>query len=86
MVTYKLEHPFEYDGNRIESLTLQRPKGKHIKNFSTNPSTSDMITLAAKISGQPTTFFDEMDAVDVIGVAEVIGNFLERGQKTGVNS
>lgn len=85
MVTYKLEHPFEYDGNRIESLTLNRPKGKHLKNFSSNPTTADMIVLAAKISGQPTTVFDEMDAVDVIGIAEVIGGFLDRGQKTGAN-
>ena len=85
MVKIKLRYPVEYDGKNIDYLELKRPKGKHLKTLPVNPSTKDMIHLAAKLSGEPTPVFDEMDAVDIIAVSETIAGFLDRGQETGAS-
>ncbi len=83
MVKLKLRYPVEFNGETISEIELKRPKGKHLKVLPANPTTKDLLVLAAKLSGYPTQVFDEMDAVDVIAVSEAIANFLERGQETG---
>ena len=83
MVEIKLHYPFEYDQERIEVINLKRPKGKHLKGLPDKPTVEDILILAAKLSGKPTTVFDEMDAVDVVRVAEEIEGFLLGGQKSG---
>ena len=81
---YKLKHKIVLDGQDIERLEFQRPKGKHLKHLKPGASSiGDVLTLASKLSGQLPRLFDEMDAEDVLDVSEIIGNFLSPGQKTG---
>ena len=83
MKRYKLHFPVEYDGQAISELELKRPKGKHLKNLPDQPKLSDMIVLAAKVSGLPLKVFDEMDGYDLGEVQEILGGFLTRGRATG---
>lgn len=86
-VTVKLKYPFEWSGENgkevIDSVTLFRPRGKHIKNIGKDVNMSELLKIASKISGFTPAFFDEMDAVDCIKITEVIGDFLDVGQGIG---
>jgi hypothetical protein len=82
-VNYKLKFPLAWGEDTIEDVTLTRPKGKHVKQMKEGGTLGDVMQIASKISGQPTTVFDEMDAEDYFAVAELIGDFLDRGHKTG---
>jgi len=85
-VIYKLKEPIELDGEKIERLELQHPRGKHIKNIDTNNLTIGVImVLAAKISGHRPKLFDEMIAADVMAIAGIVGDFLGDGQETGLS-
>lgn len=83
----ELDYPFEWptdDGKKlIESIELQRPKGKHIKKFGTTLGMEALMALASKLSGYTPGFFEEMDASDVLKINDVLADFLEGGQKTG---
>ena len=86
-VKIELEFPFEWgkDSGFVSEIELKRPKGKHIKNLGKDVLMESLLIIAAKICVGDFTpaFFDEMDAADCIKVTEVIGDFLEGGQKTG---
>ena len=89
-ITVKLDYPFEYetgDGKEmISEVVLNRPKGKHLKSITKDLSLSVLFGIAAKVAAAnyiTPSFFDEMDAQDCMSITEVIGDFLEPGQKTG---
>jgi len=89
-VTIKLQFPFPWktgDGEKeITEVTLGRPKGKHLKNLDKNVTLSAIIMIAAKVAVEyfiTPAFFEEMDAADVMAVSELIGDFLDGGQKIG---
>ncbi len=78
--TVKLAYPFEWDGKEITEITLQRPRGKHLKKMPSSPGINDLLLLASKVSGHPPVVFDELDGVDVTAICEAIGDFLSSGQ------
>ena len=85
-VKIELDYPVEWgEGGLVKEIELKRPKGKHIKKLGKDVLMENLLTIAAKICVGDYTpaFFDEMDAADCIKVTEVIGDFLESGQKTG---
>ena len=89
-VTVNLEYPFEWPTENgkeeVKSITLGRPKGKHLKNIGKDVGMHDMFQIAAKICEEDfvtPAFFDEMDASDCMTVVEVIGDFLDNGRGTG---
>ena len=89
-VTIKLQYPFEWQGEHgkeeISEVEFSRPKGKHLKGITKDVGMAEMFNIAAKISVNEyitPSFFDEMDAADCMTVIEVIGDFLDGGQKTG---
>jgi hypothetical protein len=89
-VTVNLDYPFEWttdEGKKIvSSITLKRPKGKHLKNLGKDIKFVDLLMLAAKISDHDWvtySFFEEMDAADCMKVTEVVGDFLDSGQESG---
>ena len=83
MVKYKLQYPIEWDGKTIDTLAFRRPKGKHIKKLGSSLVTEDLMILASKLCDESSAVFDEMDAADVLKISELVGNFLDSGQKTG---
>jgi len=78
-VTITLEYAIEFDGKSITEITLNRPKGKHLKKMKGDPGVSDLIGIASKCSGIAPLVFDEMDGQDITRVCEEIGNFLSGG-------
>jgi len=78
--TVKLAYPIEWDGKIIEEITLQRPRGKHLKKMPSDPGIKDLMALASRVSGQPAIIFDELDGIDVTAICEAIGDFLTSGQ------
>lgn len=83
-VKIDLDYPVEWgEEGLVRSIELKRPKGKHIKNINRDVGIAQLLEIASKISGYTPAFFDELDAVDCLKVTEAIGDFLERGLKTG---
>jgi len=82
-VTVKLQYPVEFDNKIYEEITLQRPKGKHLKKMNKDAGLEDLLVLACKVTGIPNKVFEEMDGADCITIAEQLGDFLESGQKIG---
>jgi hypothetical protein len=81
-----LQYPFTFgETEEVTEIILKRPKGKHLRKLPMEPQTGDLMDLAAKLCDRPPSFMDELDALDVIAVAEVVQGFLENGQKTGRN-
>lgn len=82
---HKLSFPVTWDGENVQELEFQRPKGKHLKRMPAEPTMKDLLVLASKVCKQayPPSFFDELDGVDVVAIAEVMGDFLTTGQATG---
>lgn len=83
MKVYKLQYPLEWDGKKIESIEIRRPKGKYLKKLNKSTDMGSIIGIASDCSDYTPQFFDELDGVDYIGVTEVIGDFLDVGQGTG---
>ncbi len=83
-VTVPLDFPIEWgEEGLVTEIILKRLKGKHIKSMGKDAIMGDMFKMAGKVCGYSPAFFDEMDATDCMKVTEVIGDFLEGGQKTG---
>jgi hypothetical protein len=80
---YPLKHPFNLGDRKVTELTFNRLKGKHLKKMGQAPTIADLLELASKSACEPPALFDEMDAEDVMGVTEVIGDFLGGSPKTG---
>ncbi len=84
--TLKLAYPVQWgkDETKSELVFARRPKAKDYKNI--NPSNirmSDMISLLAKLTGEPVSMVEELDAQDLFAATEVINSFLPGGQMTG---
>lgn len=78
---YKLKVPVEFEGQRIETLSFVRPKGRHLKNLDLQKmKVGDLMNLGAQITGQRPKFFDELDASDIFAINEIISDFLVPGQ------
>jgi len=83
-VTIELSEPIEWGkDNTITELKLRRPKGKDLKNLSSEPTMGELLSVAQRCAGVPKTVMDDLDGADAMEVVEVIGDFLDSGQKTG---
>lgn len=72
------------DGKKeVTEVELRRPKGKDIKGIGKDVSLDDILKIAAKISAYSPRFYDELDAVDVMKISEVVGDFLDSGPQIG---
>jgi Phage tail assembly chaperone proteins, E, or 41 or 14 len=82
--TYKLKTPVKLGPDTIVSeLQFRRPKGKDLRKLPPEESLNTVLILARLLSGQPDVLFDEMDVIDVQGVAEHIAGFMPSGSATG---
>jgi len=83
-VTLTLQYPINYGEERIEKLTFQRPKAKHMRGQKMKDlDFADIINLASKITGRFPQALDELDMVDLVEVSGVIEGFLESTAQGG---
>jgi len=79
-----LDYPIEWgEEGLVDEIEFKRLKGKHIKGLGANVSMEVVFKLAGKSTGYPPSFFDELDASDCAKISEIIGDFLDGGQKIG---
>ena len=83
LVTYELIYPFDFGKTPVSELIMRRPKAKDIEHMSTSPTFKELMIVASKISAQPKPLIDMIDAEDALGIAEIVGDFLDSGRKTG---
>jgi len=85
-VTLKLRYAFEsVEGGAVKELTFKRVKAKHLKKLGSQPTFEQLLDIAGSISATMTVDMDKVDAVDALSIAEVVGNFLDRGRETGTS-
>jgi hypothetical protein len=82
-ITVKLLEPIQFGSRTIDELTLRKPKAKDMRQFPLNPQMGDMLDLASRLAGEPTSIIDELSVQDMTRVVEVIGDFLGASQATG---
>jgi hypothetical protein len=82
-VEYKLNYPVTVDGETIEKIVLQRPRGRQMRSLSGSPKLGDLLDMASKCSGVLPRVFDEMDGSDCICIGEIVGGFFVNGRATG---
>ncbi len=84
MTTITLQEPIKWGSETITELTLRKPKAKDLRRFPTQPTTGDILDLAATLSGRPSAVIDELDVPDMLEICEVIGKrFLRSTPVTG---
>lgn len=82
--TYKLKTPVKFEnGDIVTELSFRRPKGKDLRKLPAEESLNTVLILARLLSGQPDVLFDEMDVIDIQGVAEAVAGFMPSGSATG---
>ena len=79
MTKYKLAVPVEYDGEQLTEIECKRPKGRHLKHLSAEPSLPEMIMIAVSATGFPRKVFEDLDGYDYVKIGEIYGGFLEVG-------
>lgn len=84
-ITVTLATPVEHGSETIEKLTLRRPKGKDLRKLPMEPELGDILDFAGRLAGVTPSVMDEMDAADVVAVAEAVADFLPSGPATGAS-
>lgn len=79
----RLRDPIKQGSELISSLEIRKPKAKDIRMLPIEPSTGDILDLAGRLCGQPPSVIDELTIEDCSELLEIVGNFIEPGQKTG---
>lgn len=83
-IPVKLSEPIAWGKDRsIEELTLKVPKAKHMRMLPNEPTTDDLLDLAAKLAGEPTAVIDELSITDTMAVLDAVSRFFPDGQATG---
>lgn len=74
----ELKHPVKWGKDEVTELEFKPIKGKHLKNLDFSVKSIDAaLTLASRLSGRPSSFFDEMAAADIFAVGDRMGKLLE---------
>lgn len=85
-VILHLLYPFEFAGQRFESITFKRPKARHLRGMTSKQSIDETLDFAARLSGQLPAVIDELEGEDCMLMLEVVGDFFSSGPKTGRKS
>ena len=85
----QLSEPIEANGEKIESLSIRRPKGKDFKRIEGRSMDNPfrlILDFAAILSDIPPSAMDSLSAEDVQEVSNIVGPFLGKSQPTGETS
>lgn len=92
-IVYQLKHPIELRGKdgtaleKITSLSLNRPKGKHLKATDrVQGDAAKTLALIAACAEIPPSTADELDGEDVATLGEMVEGFLGARRATGATS
>lgn len=84
MDTIELKDPVEFGSEKVQKLEFRTPKMGDIKQLKlSDPSISDIMGLASRLSGVSIQVMDRLSIEDGMKVAELMGNYLNPSQKTG---
>jgi len=85
----ELEIPVEWgkeESPRTTVTIVRRLKAKDFKGIhAQNMKFDDMIKLISRVTDEPMSFIEELDAADMMQCAEVVNSFLPSGLTTGEN-
>lgn len=84
-----LDHPFVWADEQVTTITLKRPKAKHMRGLNIKrleSETDEMFKLVQKLIGEPPAFIDELDFSDIQKIMEVVEDFLSSGPLTGAKA
>ena len=85
-VEYTLVEPIVFGSERIEKLTFQPMKAKHLRKAGKDFGLSDLIDIAGNLAGISPAEMGEVSAEDTLAIVDIISGFLGRGQKSGADS
>lgn len=71
----KLGHPIRFGSELITEMTVQRIKAKHLRGID-QETTNGQLELLSRITGQPPAVIDDLDAVDLKELDQVVQGFL----------
>lgn len=81
---YKLKEPLEWGSETITELEFRKPTIGDIKSMKLDSILlEDILKLASKLSTQSQNVIDRLSIADGMGVAELLGNFLNPSRETG---
>lgn len=87
-VTLKLSEPVKFGSEAITELVVKRPKAKNLRGLvfgNDGIPASVLLDMAVDLCDQPKKVIDELEGDDALRLMEIIGDFLNGGQKTGKN-
>jgi hypothetical protein len=70
-----LEYPFHFGKKEVSELTLRKPKTKHIKKLSAQPTFGELIRVVEVLSDETPSLIDEVDPSDMTKAVEFVGKF-----------
>jgi hypothetical protein len=82
-ITLKLKESIQQGTEQISELLVRKPKAKDIRKLPADPKTGDILDLAGRLCGQPPSVIDELCMEDTMELLDIVGNFIQPGQKTG---
>lgn len=85
-IEIKLDHPFQWGEQEISSISLPRPKAKHMRGLNVkklSEETDEMFKLIQNLINEPAKFIDNIDFEDIQKIMETVSDFLDSGQKSG---
>lgn len=78
---YTLNFPFDFGGEEISEVRLNRFKGKHLKKLDIeNMNMNECLKAIQMSAGWTPPHLDELDASDIMEIQEVISTFLSPSQ------
>lgn len=82
-VVYKLKYPVALGEETITEVALRRPKGKDLRAMRDGESVGESLELIGRLCGQPKNVIDELDAIDIQGISEIVDGFAVSSPPTG---
>lgn len=82
-VEVTLQYPITFGDEKIEKVTVRRPRGKDLKGLhNLRERHDDQLKLVARLIDQPLKVVEDMDlSTDLQTIMEATMNFLPDGQK-----
>jgi hypothetical protein len=83
--TVRLKVPIEFGSQRIEEITLRRGQVRDLKGIRLGGDvpTESLITVAARLSGQPSAVIERLDQDDAGEILEAVLDFFGMCLSTG---
>lgn len=72
----KLSREYSWGSETITEITVNQPKGKHLRALPAEPRLHDLLELASKCSGISSKLVDELDGPDAIELSKAVGELL----------